>query len=85
MQKYSAVRQLHSASVPMETGALLAVATDVNLEREKKRKAEIAAKRRARIMAQMSEMQKNFIKENAELFESTNTELQTAGCSMDVG
>lgn len=68
---------------PMDTGSLLAPAVNASAEREKKRKAELAAKRRARIMAQMSQMQKNFIQENAELFESTNTELASGSAPMD--
>ena len=54
------------------------------LERERKRKAELAAKRRLRIMAQISKMQKEFIRENSELFESTSCELQPAGSDMDI-
>ncbi|XP_023577001.1 E3 ubiquitin-protein ligase UBR2 [Octodon degus] len=38
---------------------------------ERKRKAEIARLRREKIMAQMSEMQRNFIDENKELFQQT--------------
>ena len=58
--------------------------TSVKQEAEKKRKADIAAKRRARIMAQMSKMQRNFIKENADLFESTSADLKPAGSDMDL-
>ncbi|XP_078001009.1 E3 ubiquitin-protein ligase UBR2-like [Glandiceps talaboti] len=54
------------------------VTKDLDAEEEKKRKAELAKQRRARIMAQMSAMQRNFIKENAELFEETSTELDSA-------
>ena len=50
----------------------------------KKKKAELAAKRRARVMAQMSAMQKNFIQENAELFENVSTELVSSGSEMDI-
>lgn len=51
--------------------------------REKKRAA--AEKRRQKIMAQMSQMQKNFIKDNAELFENTSTELfPRIGSDMDL-
>ena len=53
-------------------------------EAERKRKADLAAKRRARIMAQMSKMQRNFIEENSELFESTSAELQQANSEMDL-
>lgn len=54
------------------------------LQEEKKRRAEIAAARRSRIMAQMSAMQKNFIREHADLFEKTKTESSTYGSSMDL-
>jgi len=43
------------------------------LEREKRKKVELAAKRRERIMAQMARMQRNFIRENKELFETTSS------------
>ena len=41
---------------------------------ERKGKAVLAAKRRARVMAQMSRMQKDFIAENSGLFAGTNTD-----------
>ncbi len=40
---------------------------------DRKRNAEIAAKRRERIMAQMSAMQKSFIKEHADFFKEVDT------------
>ncbi|XP_078350500.1 E3 ubiquitin-protein ligase UBR2-like [Oculina patagonica] len=43
-------------------------------EEEKARKAKLAQERRAKIMAQMSALQKAFIKENAELLASMETE-----------
>jgi len=49
------------------------------LEREKRKKIELAAKRRERIMAQMARMQRNFIRENKELFETTSSDTLTAG------
>lgn len=51
---------------------------------KKKKKAELAAKRRNRIMAQMSAMQKSFIKDNAELFASASTEITAASSDMDL-
>jgi len=45
------------------------------LEREKRKKMELAAKRRERIMAQMARMQRNFIRENKELFETTPSDM----------
>jgi len=49
------------------------------LEREKRKKMELAAKRRERIMAQMARMQRNFIRENKELFETTSSDTLTPG------
>ena len=46
----------------------------VSQEEEKARKARLAQERRAKIMAQMSALQKAFIKENAELLASMETE-----------
>ena len=47
------------------------------LEREKRKKMELAAKRRERIMAQMARMQRNFIRENRELFDTTPSDTLT--------
>ena len=52
---------------------------DCVVEEEKRKKAELAAKRRQRIMAQMSKMQRDFIKENADLFQSTDTCMESTG------
>ncbi len=41
----------------------------------RQRKAELAAARRAAILAQMSAQQKSFIKEHAQLFQDTGTSL----------
>jgi len=49
------------------------------LERERRKKVELAAKRRERIMAQMARMQRNFIRENKELFETTSSDALTPG------
>ncbi|KAK9886902.1 hypothetical protein WA026_019159 [Henosepilachna vigintioctopunctata] len=56
---------------------------------EKEKRAKLAAKRRANIMEQMAAMQKNFMKENAQLFEETNSDLSLAsksyyGSAMDI-
>ena len=48
-------------------------------EKEKKRKAEMATKRRDQVMARMKKMQKNFIQENLPLFEETTTDLPSSG------
>lgn len=61
-------------------GRVLSAASDVSETsspkeedpvKDRKMKAELAAARRARIMAQMSAMQKNFIKEHADMFKET--------------
>jgi E3 ubiquitin-protein ligase UBR2 len=58
--------------------------TRQEIESAKKLKAQIAAKRREKIMAKMSKMQKNFIQDNADLFESTDAELSKTPSDMDV-
>ena len=84
------MRQLRDKSyTTSESGALLAPALDEKASKEKRKKAEKASKRRERIMAQMSRMQKNFIKENEELFLSTKTDdnpadLVRASSDMDI-
>ena len=46
---------------------------------EKEWRAKMAAQKRAKIMAQMTAMQKNFMKENAKLFETTVSEVGKVG------
>lgn len=55
-------------------------------ELEKKKRAQLAADRRASVMAQMAQMQKNFMKDNATLFDSTPTysESLNDSTSMDI-
>lgn len=55
-------------------------------EAAKKRKARLAAKRKEKIIAKISQMQQNFIRDNADLFESTDTDSSlTRGTSeMDI-
>lgn len=43
-------------------------------EEERKMKAEMAQKRREHLMAQMSAMQKSFIRDNPELFEAAEVD-----------
>ena len=54
------------------------------LARERKKKAELAAKRRAKLMNQMQRMQREFIKGNSELFENTSTDIVSTGTAMEV-
>ena len=70
-------------------GASSLVTVDCGLTRDKlaaerEKKAVLAAKRRARIMAKMAKMQRDFILENAEMFEGTTSELQPASSDMDI-
>lgn len=55
-----------------------------NSARDRKRKTEMAAARRTRIMAQMSAMQKNFIKEHADMFKETLIEDSLSKSEMDI-
>ena len=68
----------------MDTLALVTDSANEKAAEERKKKSQLAAQRRARIMAQMSAMQKNFIRENAKLFEDTSTELERVGSDMDI-
>ncbi|XP_074663047.1 E3 ubiquitin-protein ligase UBR2-like [Tubulanus polymorphus] len=84
LKTFAEVCKLKDSTVAMDHLHTTGVVKDEKLEKEKKKKAEMAAKRRNRIMAQMSMMQRNFIMENAELFESTSSELQPASSDMDI-
>jgi len=42
-------------------------------ENDKLRRAKLAAEKRAKVMAQMEAMQNNFMKENAKLFNETES------------
>ncbi|XP_021345433.1 E3 ubiquitin-protein ligase UBR2-like isoform X2 [Mizuhopecten yessoensis] len=78
------VRKMKNDPVSMDTLDQLSSCTNQNHDETKKLKAKMAAKRRAKIMAQMSTMQKNFIKENAELFQSAEAELSRTSSDMDI-
>ncbi|KAK3092305.1 hypothetical protein FSP39_001069, partial [Pinctada imbricata] len=78
------VRKMTNASSSMETLDQISMATKQESEKAKKKKARLAAKRREKIMAQISNMQKNFIKDNAELFESTDSETNLVHASSDM-
>ncbi|KAB0798887.1 hypothetical protein PPYR_06767 [Photinus pyralis] len=77
LQKYKQVAAMSAqgdapSTSTMETSADSSVIPD---EDEKQRKAKLAAQRRAKIMAQMAAMQNQFMKENAKLFEETQSEI----------
>ncbi|KAI8514759.1 E3 ubiquitin-protein ligase ubr1 [Branchiostoma belcheri] len=59
------------------------VSSKSKTDAERKKKAEAARKRREKILAQMSDMQKSFIRDNLELFEATGTDLSSSP-SMEV-
>lgn len=56
------------------------------VELEKQKRSKLAAERRAAVMAQMAQMQKNFMKDNATLFENTQTssESRNDSTSMEI-
>lgn len=85
VKAFAQVRSLRDDSVAMDTseGTSKSPSSEARSKMEKKKK-EMAARRRARIMAQMSKMQKNFIEENAELFENTEIGLAQASSDMDL-
>lgn len=57
-----------------------------DIELEKQKRSRLAAERRANVMAQMAQMQNNFMKDNATLFENTPTysESHKDSTSMDI-
>jgi E3 ubiquitin-protein ligase UBR2 len=86
IKNFRSVCLLRNSSFAMDTSTSTVPSgeKDEKIEAEKQRKADMATKRRVRIMAQMSRMQRDFIKENAELFECTSTDLAAAGSDMDI-
>lgn len=73
-QKFGEALKLCDESSFKDQLESLAQCADLRTVNDRKKKAALAAKRRAKVMAQMSKMQKDFIAENAELFENTCTE-----------
>ena len=74
-QTLSEVRQMKNEPVSMDTVENVSSPRDEKAKAAREKKRLAAEKRRQKIMAQMSQMQKNFIKDNSELFENTSTEL----------
>ncbi|XP_055625385.1 E3 ubiquitin-protein ligase UBR1 [Toxorhynchites rutilus septentrionalis] len=67
-----------SVSEPQQASSM----TQIEAERlEKEERAKLAAKRRAQILAQMQNAQKNFMTSNAELFETSIDDEKAAGSS----
>uniref|UniRef100_A0A8C6QT21 E3 ubiquitin-protein ligase n=1 Tax=Nannospalax galili TaxID=1026970 RepID=A0A8C6QT21_NANGA len=78
------IRESSSTSPVVETeGNIMEESSRDKDKAERKRKAEIARLRREKIMAQMSEMQRNFIDENKELFQQTLDLDATASAILD--
>jgi E3 ubiquitin-protein ligase UBR2 len=74
IQKWKSLTGESRQSESVATGAASessATSEAAGLSEEKKKKAAMAAARRAKIMAQMQSAQKNFMKENSQLFEET--------------
>ncbi|XP_048259504.1 E3 ubiquitin-protein ligase UBR2-like isoform X2 [Haliotis rufescens] len=84
LKQFAEICAMKDSSVDVGTLGNITSGRDHKTEAEKKRKAERAAKRRARVMAQMSKMQRNFIAENSDLFENTSTDLKAATSDMDL-
>ena len=79
------VQQMKTNTVAMQTTNQISAPRDEKAEAMRKKKAAAAEKRRLKIMAHMSKMQKSFIKQNADLFENTSTELfPRSGSEMDL-
>ena len=75
LKTFRDVLPMCDASFAMDTASSSPTNQDVaKLEAKKKKRADMAARRRAKIMNQMSKMQKQFIEDNSELFQSTSTE-----------
>ena len=73
LQKYQKVKAKKSEEPVAATASEVALQAD----KEKERRAKMAAEKRAKIMAQMAAMQRSFMKENAKLF-SAESELEKA-------
>jgi sugar phosphate permease len=80
------VRQMTSLAEARGSTEQLASSSKEENEAAKKRKAKLAAKRKEKIIAKISQMQQNFIRDNAELFESSDadTSLTHGSSEMDI-
>ena len=81
LQYFIEVRGLRDTSYAIQSDSptALQLSNDSKSESEKRRKADMAAKKRTRLMAKMCKMQRDFIKENAALFENASQELPEDG------
>ncbi|XP_036362992.1 E3 ubiquitin-protein ligase UBR2 isoform X2 [Octopus sinensis] len=84
LNKFSAVRKMENEFESISSINNLSSTYDVKREQEKKKKAELAAKRRQRIMSQLSAMQRSFIQDNPTLCEMATSGLTSAWSDMDL-
>ncbi|XP_059148021.1 E3 ubiquitin-protein ligase UBR2-like isoform X2 [Physella acuta] len=75
LRKFAEALKILDEPVAKEHAESIARCTDLRSDGDRKKRTAVAAKRRAKIMAQMAKMQRDFIAENAELFENTSTEV----------
>ncbi|KAH9509159.1 E3 ubiquitin-protein ligase ubr2 [Bulinus truncatus] len=85
LRKFADALKILDEPVAKEHAESIAKCTDLRSDLERKKRTLAAAKRRAKIMAQMAKMQKDFIAENAELFENTSTEVSEQSGEMEIG
>ncbi|GFO34713.1 E3 ubiquitin-protein ligase ubr2 [Plakobranchus ocellatus] len=85
LRKFAEVLKVVDEPVAKEHVESIAKCTDLKSGENNKKKAQAAAKRRAKIMAQMAKMQRDFIAENSELFENTSTEVSDQSGEMEMG
>ncbi|EFA01832.1 E3 ubiquitin-protein ligase UBR2 [Tribolium castaneum] len=83
LRKYKEVaNQKEQAEGSAQTNAEASTSGDIDSEKE--RRAKLAAERRAKVMAQITAMQKTFMKENKELFEESETSTRFEESAMEV-
>lgn len=86
LKKFSDVAKLRGTELP-QTSTMMSAVSEMEDEKPRSKessKAKIAAQRRARIMAQMKDMQKNFIKGHAEYFKDKDSCSTSGGSLMDL-
>ncbi|GAB1601270.1 E3 ubiquitin-protein ligase UBR2-like isoform X2 [Argonauta hians] len=84
LNKFSSVRKLENKFESVPLLVTLSNSYEKKREQEKKKTAELAAKRRQRIMSQLSAMQRSFIQDNPSLCEMATSGLTPAGSDMDL-
>ncbi|XP_053210830.1 E3 ubiquitin-protein ligase UBR2-like isoform X2 [Panonychus citri] len=84
LKKFSDVAKLRGTELPSTMISAVSEMEDEKPLSKETSKAKIAAQRRARIMAQMQDMQKNFIKGHAEYFKDKDSSCTSGGSLMDL-